>query len=107
MGVAAGYLPGRAEPVLLQHRPGLGGALPALHVALLGFERLIDIEEVLYLHQPVLLQVADVVYAIKARVGDGHAQQLFVNALLIPHQQHADRPDFNMAAGESRLLNDD
>src|SRR5579859_118794 len=67
-------------------------------------ERLVHLEEVLYLKEVELGDVADVAQVRHPRVGRGNAQDLVVRAFLVAHAEHPDRAAADQAARKRRLL---
>ena len=72
-----------------------------------SFERLVGLEEVLDLPQPMRAQVLERRGLVPSRVVVGHRQDLVVVALVVLHVEDADRTSADDAAGEGRLTDDD
>ena len=79
---------------------------PADHLDGLVLERLVGLEEVLDLDQPVGTDLVETLDVLLVGVADGDAQDLEVEALLVAHLQAADGPRPDVAAGEGRLVDD-
>ena len=79
---------------------------PAEDLDRLVLERLVGIEEVLDLDEPVRADLVEPLDVLLVRVAERDAQDLEVEALLVAHLEPADRPGPDVAAGERRLVDD-
>src|SRR5215211_59801 len=82
---------------------GVLAAVPAADLGLLLLEVLVDREEVGDLVGQLLGQVAELLERVPGGIGQRHAQDLVVDALLVRHLEQRDRLDLDHAAGERRL----
>src|SRR2546423_9042683 len=88
--------------------PGDVGIVPAFHVGgLVAFELLVGCEERLDLPQPVLPQIFEGPHLVEPRIADGNGEDLLVVAVLVAHEQRADRTGGHDASGERRFFDDD
>ena len=79
---------------------------PAEHLDGLVLERLVGLEEVLDLDEPVRPDLLEPLDVLLVGVAEGDAQDLEVEALLVAHLEAADRARPDVAAGEGRLVDD-
>src|SRR5215211_1217777 len=82
---------------------GVLAAVPAADLGLLLLEVLVDREEVGDLVGQLLGQVAELLERVPGGIGQRHAQDLVVDALLVRQLEQRDRLDLDHAAGERRL----
>ena len=79
---------------------------PADDIDRLVLERLVGLEEVLDLDEPMRPDLLEALDVLLVGVAEGDAQDLEVEALLVAHLEPADRPRPDVAAGERRLVDD-
>jgi len=80
--------------------------IPAEELRILLLQQLVGCKEILYLLEPVRRQIVETANFIKARLPDGHGQDLLVGALVGLHVPHAARTNVEVAAGEGWLVHD-
>ena len=98
-----------AVPRLAIRSQDLEGPLvisPAEDLDRLVLERLVRIEEVLDLDEPVRSDLLEPLDVLLVHVAKRDAQDLEVEALLVAHLEPADRARPDVAAGERRLVDD-
>src|SRR6266550_946565 len=97
-----------AGPRVADEFPRDVGIVPAFHVrGLVALELLVGGEERLDLAEPVLCEVAKASDLVESRIADGDGEYFLVIAVLVAHEQRADRPRRDDATRERRLLDHD
>src|SRR5438874_2544406 len=93
---------------LTNELPGDVGVVPPFHFGrLVALELLVGREEALDLAKPVLSEVAQGSHLVEPRIADRYAEYFFVVAMLVAHEQRADRTRWHDATREGRLFDND
>src|SRR5438132_1385629 len=93
---------------LTNELPGDVGVVPPFHFGrLVALELLVGREEGLDLAKPVLSEVAQGSHLVEPRIADRYAEYFFVVAMLVAHEQRADRTRWHDATREGRLFDND